>query len=307
MRRSERGVSSRPHIALRDLSIAWLIPLWLAMSYLVFGAVRHMVDTHTFARDIHAYWLTAHQASLYGLGPGIEDAYLYSPAFATAIWPLANLSWPVFLTIWLIGQAAASAWLLAPLGRWAVPAFLIVVPTMAQGNIYGLMAISLIIGMRYQAAWALPILTKITPGVVLLWFVVRREWRSLGIALLSTAVIAAISFVLTPSAWFQWLEFLTHHGAESGFTRYLRIIAAGVVAVVAARRDIPWLLAVAMFLSCPVVTGINNWILLAAIPRLVGMRRPDALEVTHHAEEDERAAKLSRDGGASPATSGTNP
>ncbi len=49
------------------------------------------------------------------------------------------------------------------------------------------------IGFRYPAAWSLILLTKITPGIGLLWFAVRREWRALAIALGATAAIASVS------------------------------------------------------------------------------------------------------------------
>ena len=44
-------------------------------------------------------------------------------------------------------------------------------------------AAAIVIGFRWPAAWSLVLLTKITPGIGLLWFAVRREWRSLAIAL----------------------------------------------------------------------------------------------------------------------------
>ena len=43
--------------------------------------------------------------------------------------------------------------------------------------------------MRHPAAWAFPLLTKVTTGVGVLWFAFRRDWRSLGIAIGATAVI----------------------------------------------------------------------------------------------------------------------
>ena len=37
---------------------------------------------------------------------------------------------------------------------------------------------------------------------------VRREWRSLALALGATAAISAVSFAIAPSAWFDWVKFL---------------------------------------------------------------------------------------------------
>ena len=43
--------------------------------------------------------------------------------------------------------------------------------------------VAIVLGFRWPFTWAFVLLTKVTPGVGLLWFAVRREWRSLAIAL----------------------------------------------------------------------------------------------------------------------------
>jgi len=48
-------------------------------------------------------------------------------------------------------------------------------------------------------------LTKVTPGVGLVWFAVRREWRSLAIAATATAVVVAVSAAVAPGAWAGWI------------------------------------------------------------------------------------------------------
>ena len=67
------------------------------------------------------------------------------------------------------------------------------------GNVQPLLAAAVVIGFRWPAAWAFVILTKIAPGIGLLWFVFRREWRNLGIALAATATIAAICSCCAPA------------------------------------------------------------------------------------------------------------
>ena len=76
------------------------------------------------------------------------------------------------------------------------------------GNVQLLMAAAIVAGMRWPAAWAVPLLTKIGPGVGLLWFAVRHEWRNLSIALAATLAISAASFLLSPSDWANWLRFV---------------------------------------------------------------------------------------------------
>jgi hypothetical protein len=57
---------------------------------------------------------------------------------------------------------------------------------LAGGNIEILIAVAIVVGFRWPAAWSFVLLTKVTPGVGLLWFAVRREWNQLATALVAT-------------------------------------------------------------------------------------------------------------------------
>ena len=46
--------------------------------------------------------------------------------------------------------------------------------SVALGQLDLLFALVTIVGLRWPAAWALPILTKVTPGVGLIWFLVHN-------------------------------------------------------------------------------------------------------------------------------------
>ena len=59
------------------------------------------------------------------------------------------------------------------------------------------------------------LLTKVTPGVGLLWFVVRREWRPLVIALGVTAAIVTVTFVAVPWMWADWISMVLAEGSNS--------------------------------------------------------------------------------------------
>ena len=100
-------------------------------------------------------------------------------------------------------------------GRLSLPLLLLqpVVASIALGNIEILMAAAIVAGFRYPATWSFILLSKVTPGVGLVWFAVRREWRSLGIALGVTAIIVAVSFVLAPQLWADWLALLGRNNA----------------------------------------------------------------------------------------------
>ena len=84
----------------------------------------------------------------------------------------------------------------------------------AGGNVSLLLAVAIVVGFRWPAAWALVLLTKLTPGIGLLWFAVRREWRSLAIALGATAAIVAVSFVILPDQWRDWVDVVIRNARQ---------------------------------------------------------------------------------------------
>ena len=86
--------------------------------------------------------------------------------------------------------------------RWLAVGIVLGLMELAGGNIHLLLAAAIVLGFRWPWTWAIVLLTKITPGIGLLWFVVRREWRNLAIALGGTALIVGVSFALMPIALF---------------------------------------------------------------------------------------------------------
>jgi hypothetical protein len=80
---------------------------------------------------------------------------------------------------------------------------------------------AVVAGFRWPSAYAFLLPTKVTPGIALLWFVVRREWRNLAIALATTAAIVAVSFVIAPNLWFDWATVLRNDSTygEPAFPR----------------------------------------------------------------------------------------
>ena len=111
-----------------------------------------------------------------------------------------------------------------------------------------------------------PILTKITPGLGVLWFAVRREWWAAAEVAVATALVVGVSFVLAPSAWADWIAFLL---ASPGRTELLipRVAVSIVLVVIAATTNRPWLVPVAVWFALPVV-WINSWVILLAVIRL---------------------------------------
>jgi hypothetical protein len=153
---------------------------------------------------------------------------------------------------------------------------------LVAGNVWAFFALVLVFGLRYPGLWAFPLLTKVTPLVGPVWFLTRREWRSLAIVLATTAAITLASVAIAPHLWGDWVRLLLHaDNAASSDAKNLRPLLhpptalflavclpiAGAITVLAARRNRPWLLPVAMVFAMPFISA-NTLLILAAIPRI---------------------------------------
>ena len=172
-----------------------------------------------------AGWVTAQDArSYFGLNlsdlyAGRSDwntigAYPYSPAFAQLVYPLNLLPWTVFVGVWTALLIGAVYLLTGP--ELFLVGLLVGAMEIAGGNISLLLTLAIVAGFRRPWTWAFVLLTKITPGVGLLWFVLRREWRNLGIALGATAGVVAVSFLVLPDAWRDWIDLLRANTGKGG-------------------------------------------------------------------------------------------
>jgi hypothetical protein len=248
------------------LGITWLIGPYFAAHAIVFAVLNRNPGF-----DAHAYWLAGQGNLVYSRAAGQTDAFLYSPAFAFAIRPLTALDWPFFLAAWVVMEAGLLVWLLKPLRlRWSIPLFLLCVPELVNANIFILLASCAVLGLHRPGFWAFPLLTKITSGVGLVWFAVRGDWRRVLQALGFTMAVVAVSYILTPSEWHSWLNFLATHsdGTQDGpFSFVLRCLFAASVVAWGAKKNWPWLIAPAMVIASPVF-ALPTLTLLAAIPRL---------------------------------------
>ena len=221
--------------------------------------------------DMHTYWATGAGVSYAQSNPYVIGAYLYAPAFAQAIYPLTLLPWPVFAALWTAAIAVAYVWLV---GRWAFPLLFsgAIALELYLGQIDVFIAAAVVIGFRYPAVWAFPLLTKVAPGIGLLWFVVRREWRNLAIALTATVAIAAVSALLAPQLWHDWYDLLrrsvtdrqTVDGAYLAIPIWLRLPFGIGIVVWGARTDRHWTVPIAILLAMPIL-WINVFTLLIAV------------------------------------------
>lgn len=233
--------------------------------------------------DADAYW-GAWRGVMYDGSVGEPGQYLYSPAFAQVVWPLTHTGWPVFAGFFVLVNAVGLAWLLKPLPlTLAVPLWLAGSQEVLSGNVFIPMALAAVLGTRLPQLWAFVALTKITPCLGPVWFAVRGEWASLARAVVATLAVVAVSAVLAPGLWGDWVHFLLAQARLSdGPVGYpfipgplYRIPVALVLVVWAARTDRVWLLPVAMVVATPFIWN-GSLTLLAAIPRLNASRLPAA-------------------------------
>jgi hypothetical protein len=163
------------------------------------------------------YW-TASLIDPYARSTWTEPgAYVYSPAFRQVIAPLTALPWPLYVAVWT-GLLFGALRIITG-RRWFVLGIVVASMELLGGNISLFLGLAIVVGFRYPSAWAFVLLTKITPGVGLLWFAVRGEWRSLAIALGTTAAIVAVSFFMAPALWPEWIEVLRASVGKHGPSR----------------------------------------------------------------------------------------
>jgi hypothetical protein len=219
--------------------------------------------------DVHYYWAANHSDLYPLLDRGLRNGYVYSPAFEFIAAPLRALTFATYVAVWRGALFVTLAWLAGP---FLLPV-LFWVPVQSEinaGNIQILLALAVVLGFRWPATWSFVLLTKLTPGVGLLWFAIRREWHALAVALGATVLIAALSFALQPSAWPEWIRFLTSNAEPSVAPYYvsfwIRLPFALVAVVLAALTDRKWLLVAGVTLALPVYYVISSSLLVGVLP-----------------------------------------
>ena len=230
--------------------------------------------------DLYAYW-AVDPLDPYGATGGF-GAFHYSPVLAIAFLPLKLLPWPAVYWVWFALLVGVLVWLT----RWWALASLLFIPValeLYEGNIHLLIAAAVVLGLRWPAAWSFLLLTKITPGVTVVWFAVRGEWRSLLVTFAYTATFVAASFIVMPEVWRSWLAHLTV--AEPVTTPnqipiplLVRLPIAVLVIAWGAHTNRPWTLAVGTTLALPVV-WFHGLAVLVAIPALLDARRTRVVPV----------------------------
>lgn len=288
-----------------------------------YGLVRQWVATPPQWRPGHSDKLALVSMTMLGVIVGIADVqglsplpgdalvylstepgqyavgvYGYPPVLAQLLVPFRMMPGELFVVAW---TALCFASLGYALGRWSFVATALLIPEIAfgqkggdwwaspaasalTGNVTMPMVAAMVAGMRHPGLWAVPILTKVTPGVGLLWFAFRREWRSLAIGISATCILAAVAFVLAPDAWYRFGRFaLTNMGADwnglpiVGPPLWLRLPVAVALVAWGARTNRPWVVPIAAAASLIGLYGWGSFVSVAVAAASPRLRYADAV------------------------------
>lgn len=239
--------------------------------------------------DAFIFWSAGHADSPYGTtwGPGV--LYVYPPPLAQL---LGVLPWAIFVVLWM-PLLFLAFW--AATRQWSLPVFVVSVTCATVigfgfvlanpaaltfvGNPQVLIAAVCVLGFRWPALWAIPILTKLSPGIGLVWFAVRGEWRNLGMATATTAAIVAGSIVTGPQDWADFIRFAIANAGTAppvpvlGVPLLVRLPMAIALIVWGARTNRRWTVPIAVGWSALALyewSAVTIW--MAALPLLTDRR-----------------------------------
>jgi hypothetical protein len=221
--------------------------------------------------DVRYYW-AADPSNLYPHPEaGEKNGFNYSPVFDTLVAWGRLLPFEVFVAIWRAILLAALVYLAGPFTIFV----LFTDPVASEinaGNIQILLALAIVWGFRWSATWSFVLLTKVTPGIGLLWFLLQRRWRDFAIAVGVTGAIVAVSFVLRPQDWLDYFALLSGAPAPAVSPYYLtfwqRLPFALAFIVFGGWKGYRWPVVVGATLALPVYYIISTSMLVGVLPFL---------------------------------------
>lgn len=266
--------------------------VWVAA--LALGLVAPGVDAAQFFAH---RWPDPYTVTDYASGAG----FYYSPPVALLFAPLTSFGLPVFAAM-LTGAGLLA--LYAILGQWAWLGLFFppVWWDLTGGNVNTLIGWAALTSAS-SASWAsIPLLTKVTPGVVVGWHAARGDIRRTANGLLVPAALCLASAIVNPDLWMQWVRSLTSNSlgyAGPGFFTIPipllpRVLVAGVVLLWGARTSRLWTVPIVVTLAMPVL-----W--YSALAPLVALARSDVWKARSDHESPFRPSATSDGSAASSA------
>ncbi len=135
-------------------------------------------------------------------------------AAAAAIWEVGMIA-SFVATVWWIGLRRRETWL--AIGILGIP----IAWSIAIGQVQVALTLLTTIGAPWSVALAANI--KLFPALIALWWIGRREWRSLGVFAATMAGLALLQLVLAPQATLDYFAAISLHqvGAVRNFSPYV--------------------------------------------------------------------------------------
>lgn len=245
-------------------------------------APRTLFDAATrYQQDaVISYWTFRIGPDLYSKPAFAYAAHEYPPIFAQLVAPVIALPWEAFVLLWLVLQLGILLWLVGP--RWLGLVLMLspIQEAIWSGNLTFIYAGVAVLALRYPAAWVIPLVTKVTPGVGIIWYAVRREWRHLAIVVGLTGALVAISLVTVPDTWAAWFDWVRANGSAVGpqglvnavpLPLWLRLAGCAAIVTWGALRNQPWVLIVPLWLAQPTAWWTD--LVMLATPLTPWLRR----------------------------------
>lgn len=216
--------------------------------------------------DALCYWLT-NPAQPYARA---QFQFAYSPVVAQLMAPLFQWPFPMFAALLRVIEVVSLIFLTGPLAG----ALIFTTPVASEinaANINLLIAVIMVLGFRWPALWAVPLLTKPSMGVGLVWFLVRGEWRKLAIPIAIAGALALGSFALNQRVWFEYFTFLTSGTAQDGgwpypYPIWARLPISLALVIWGGRTNRPWTVALASAFALPRLYYQSPAMLIALVP-----------------------------------------
>lgn len=168
--------------------------------------------------------------------PALRPAFIYPPAFALLMTPLALLPSPAASLLWtavnqlaLVATLAFAVRRLRP-ARWALAAMIVATATFyplwidavqGQANLLILLLVTVGVlgildrGPAFGIALGVAAALKLTPALLLLWLLIDRRWRAAGWMAAGFAAVAVVGALIRPG------------DSVTFFTRVLPALARG--------------------------------------------------------------------------------
>ena len=230
------------------------------------------------AVDALAYWQAGTSHSLYPQAwSDVAQGYLfYPPPVAQLSTLLQPVGWNVFV-VFLMTATFGAFWYCArgwsiPLVLIGIPYFLGVGPSAPAtflsyallGNLQWVLAALTIVALRHPAVWSIELLTKVTSAIGWWWHVLRGEWRAAMVGAGASAAVIAVSFILSPAVWLDFVAFMArNYSATNGPMQtfavpfLVRLPSAFLLVAWGARTNRAWVVSAACGWAMPAVYGLG--------------------------------------------------